>query len=179
ADFGRTTISGYEKIALKLAEGPDGHPGDDDEHDAEKGRAPERHVRPLYRRFEYLQHRILLHIQDELSEMEEKLGEMDKWIAEQSTLRDQQGMAAPASRRLEARYGNDVHARRTLLLGDIYVKLGQYSDAMTAYANLGATLVPAAKSDIAAYESWMVENAPVDDAETRFLARHRDLGRVS
>ncbi|KAK8153505.1 hypothetical protein BKA80DRAFT_37102 [Phyllosticta citrichinensis] len=50
---------------------------------------------------------------------------------------------------------------------------------MTAYANLGATLVPAAKSDIAAYESWMVENAPVDDAETRFLARHRDLGRVS
>ncbi|KAK8178700.1 hypothetical protein BC567DRAFT_86610 [Phyllosticta citribraziliensis] len=128
ADFGRTTIAGYGKIALKLAEGPDGHPGDDDEHDAEKGRAPERHVRPLYRRFEYLQHRILLHIQDELSEMEEKLGEMDKWIAEQSTLRDQQGMAAPASRRLEARYGNDVHARRTLLLGDVYVKLGQYSE---------------------------------------------------
>ncbi|KAK8206039.1 hypothetical protein IWZ01DRAFT_529442 [Phyllosticta capitalensis] len=179
AEFGRTTIAGYEKMAMKLAEGPDPHPGDDDEHDAEKGRAREGHVRPLYRRFEYLQHRILLHIQDELSELEEKLSEMDKWIAQQSALRDQQGMAAPASRRLEARYGNDVHTRRTLLLGEIFVKLGQYNSAMTAYANLVATLAPAQKTDMAAYESWIREHAPIDAAETRFLARHADLGTVS
>ncbi|KAL1632111.1 hypothetical protein SLS56_004000 [Neofusicoccum ribis] len=124
-DLSKMTITGYEKLAFALAEKSTRH--DANAAEVERGAHSRRSIRPLYRRFEYLNHRILLHIQDELAELEEELRELDECIAQQQDTAS--GEAQPASRRLESRYGSDLHARRTLLLGNIYSKLGQYSRA--------------------------------------------------
>jgi hypothetical protein len=107
------TLGGYRLIASKLS-GPnkagkklDGPP-------------------PLYRKFEELNHRILLHLQDEIAELEEDLHVLDQHIARlMPPPPDKKPM--PASRRAEARIGGELHYRRTELLGRIFIKLGQYS----------------------------------------------------
>jgi hypothetical protein len=81
---------------------------------------------PIYRRFESLNHRILLQLQDEIAEMEEDLHHMDQADAYERTARH--GQASPASRRLDWQWrGSELHARRLELLGRIYIKVEQYS----------------------------------------------------
>jgi len=113
-DLKRTTIAGYELLASQLA----------------SRNLDEDKVRPVYRRFEHLNHRILLHLQDEIAEMEEELRILDESIA-QMTPATKENVLQPASRRAEARFGSDLHFRRTEVLGRIFVKLGQYSEAPT------------------------------------------------
>lgn len=115
-DLSRTTVVGYELLADKLS-------------GVQKNdmRGPiEGSVVPMYRKFEQLNHRILLHLQDEISEMEEELRYLDECIAQYSPTHEA-GHVQPASRRGESRYGGALQYRRTDLLGRIYLKLGQYS----------------------------------------------------
>lgn len=87
---------------------------------------------PLYRRFERLNHRILLQLQDEIAEMEEDLQLMDRADAAERAARH--GHTAPASRRLDWQWrGNELHARRLALLGRIYLKVEQYSKRLPQF----------------------------------------------
>lgn len=112
----RSTVIGYELVADKLSEGSK----------SERRRSRGETIVPMYRKFEHLNHRILLHLQDEISELEEELRSLDECIAQYSP-RDGAGLIQPASRRGDARLGIELPSRRTELLGRIYVKLGQYS----------------------------------------------------
>jgi hypothetical protein len=111
-DMKRTTIAGYELLASKLV--------------SRKVDDTDVSVPPVYRRFEHLNHRVLLHLQDEISELEEELRILDESVA-QMTPSTERNVLQPASRRAEARYGSDLHFRRTEILGRVFVKLGQYS----------------------------------------------------
>lgn len=116
-DMSRTTAAGYELLANKLSETP------------KKNNGPGRkagNLVPMYRKFEHLNHRVLLHLQDEVCELEEELRYLDESIIQMSP-RDDTGHAFPASRRGDARYGSELHYKRTELLGRIFQKLGQYS----------------------------------------------------
>jgi hypothetical protein len=115
-DLSRTTKVGYELLADKLSE----------RSKAEHRYPDEEAVVPMYRKFEHLNHRVLLHLQDEISELEEELRYLDECVA-QCSPRDAAGLVHPASRRGDARHGSELHFRRTELLGRIYLKLGQYS----------------------------------------------------
>ncbi len=81
---------------------------------------------PIYRRFEALDHRVLLFLQDELSELEEHLQDLDDSMASLSKAKDRE--LTPASRCTEVRYGSQAHMQRTQLLGRIFVKNNQYSE---------------------------------------------------
>lgn len=81
-------------------------------------------VKPIYRKFEALNHRLLLHLQDELSELEEQLHRLD--TTDTQTRRLQDGIL-PASRRAESMAGGELQWRKTDILGKIGFKLGQYS----------------------------------------------------
>lgn len=111
SNLDRTTLAGYELLATKLTEAPPT-------------------IRPAYRKFEKLHHRILLHIQDELCELEEHLRKFDE-ISAQMSIRDKAGGCLPASRRAEVYYGDELHLNRTHLLGQIFVKLEQYRESNT------------------------------------------------
>jgi hypothetical protein len=129
-DMTRNTMMGYELLAHKLT-GLSRNKTDKLEEHA---------VVPMYRKFEQLNHRILLHLQDEISELEEELRDLDECIA-QSSPRGEAGHVHPASRRGEARYGGELHYKRTDLLGRIYLKLGQYSKTPNNTCMLGKTAV--------------------------------------
>lgn len=95
---------------------------------------------PLYRRFEALNHRILLQLQDEIAELEEDLQAMDETDA-RDRRNQQDGEGIPASRRLDWQWrGTEVHCRRLDLLGRIHHKVGQYSKSCLIQHNQVSTL---------------------------------------
>jgi hypothetical protein len=119
-DVTRTTAAGYELLANKLSETPK-----KSNHTVRKTG----NFVPMYRKFEHLNHRVLLHLQDEVCELEEELRFLDDSIV-QTSPRDDAGHAFPASRRGDARFGSELHYKRTELLGRIFQKLGQYSKSV-------------------------------------------------
>ena len=88
------------------------------------GTVEEPKIKPIYRKFEALNHRLLLHLQDELSELEEQLHRLD--TADTQTRR-LQNRILPASRRSEFIAGGELQWHKTDILGKIGFKLGQYS----------------------------------------------------
>lgn len=156
--------TGYDLLASQLSSrrGSLVEPGE---------RAP---LTPLYRRFEGLNHRVLLHMQDELAEMEEHLQELDDYIAH--------AMAAagdpPASRRADARYGGEVQFQRTELLGRIFVKLTQYNDALAAYGRASRETGIPRPEDVQRYRALAARLQPVAAEEMRFLDAPGDLLRI-
>ncbi|PVH96368.1 hypothetical protein DM02DRAFT_477070, partial [Periconia macrospinosa] len=171
SDWGKPTVVGYELLAEKLSESARGN-------QEGSSTSSEGSVVPMYRKFEHLNHRVLLHIQDEIAELEEELRHLDECIA-QCSPRDEAGRIQPASRRGETRYGSELHYRRTELLGRVYLKLGQYNSAMSSFTSLLRDLGPAETADIQAYRAWMEKRTPISNSETRFLELKDDLLAVS
>lgn len=85
-------------------------------------------VKPIYRKFEVLNHRLLLQLQDELSELEEQLHRLDTTDTQTRRLRSS---ILPASRRAEFLAGGELQWHKTDILGKITFKLGQYSKYST------------------------------------------------
>lgn len=110
-------IAGYAHLAYKL-----------------DSSAPQsRHLPPLYRRFEAINHRLLLHLQDEIAQMEEELETLDRQDTEQrvSAAVDKHKTPPAASRRSDIEFGpfSEVHARRTALMERLAFKVAQYSSS--------------------------------------------------
>lgn len=76
---------------------------------------------PIYRKFETLNNRILLYLQDEISEMEESLKELD------SAITHEEGHRA-ASRRSDPMYPSQMKWQRQDLMCRIFSKVEQYSE---------------------------------------------------
>lgn len=102
-------LTGYELLATKLSS---------TEFDADGPR-----IKPMYRKFELLQHRLLLHLQDELSELEDQLEQIDD-ADTQSRMFDRH--VVPASRRTALTTGGGSEYQ-TEILGRIGFKLNLYS----------------------------------------------------
>lgn len=103
-------VTGYELLASQLSTRADIE---------DAGR-----IKPLYRKFEALNHRLLLHLQDELSELEEQLHRLDH--ADTQSRRTERHIV-PASRRAAALAGGELQWHKTDILGRIGFKLAQYS----------------------------------------------------
>lgn len=117
-------ITGYELLASRLAS----HGRDSDDGAT---------IRPMYRKFEALNHRILLHLQDEISELEEQLHRLDH-ADTQSRRTDRQ--IIPASRRAAAQAGGELQWHKTDILGRIGYKLAQYSMLSFSYSSSYVTV---------------------------------------
>ena len=101
----RTSNSGYEFLASNI----------DSRDDAL--------LKPIYRKFETLNNRMLLYLQDEISEMEDQLRDLDDAIANEQ---ESSGLG-PASRRTEAKLPSQLHWHRVDLLHRSFAKVEQYS----------------------------------------------------
>ena len=157
-DLSKLTLTGYEQIALELS-------------------TTESPVKPLYRKFEYLNHRVLLHLQDALCDLEEELRTIDEAIA-QTEHASPDGQKTPASRRGDAflaRGGSELHNRRANLLGSVLVSTEHYNRALSAYASIAKESVSPDDDQVASYVEWMTKHAPVHPVETRFLRERLDL----
>ncbi|KAJ5188568.1 hypothetical protein N7491_004888 [Penicillium cf. griseofulvum] len=149
---------------------------------------------PLYRRFETINHRVLLHLQDEISQMEEDLHTLDEYEEMHRISAAEQGTKPlPASRRRDAQSQaySSLHYRRMDLMSALIQKTEQYStfsfhiilantltssdNALSAYSKVLQTLPRASEQDITGYRTWMRDHKPVAGIETRFLIHDADL----
>ena len=87
-------------------------------------------LKPIYRKFEMLNNRMLLFLQDEISEMEDQLKELDDAIAHE----EQSSAGRSASRRAEAKLPSQLQWHRLDLLGRSFAKIEQYSEKGSAKA---------------------------------------------
>ncbi|KAI9147736.1 hypothetical protein HJFPF1_12767 [Paramyrothecium foliicola] len=152
--FGRPPLSGYELLAAKLSGSLGGPP-----------------IKPIYRRFEALNHRLMLHLQDELAELEEQLHALD---ALDTQARQHPGGVFPASRRQDSPNPNAPSAQRTDLLGRIGYKICQYHQVVTSFREL-QELEPPSMPDIQEYRTYLAAGHPVVEDEARFLDLTDDL----
>lgn len=85
---------------------------------------------PLYRRFEHLNHRVLLHLQDEIAEMEEDLQTLDELEEGYRSSTAEREKNKTASRRLDAQAqsSSTLHSRRQILMEMLIQKTEQYSE---------------------------------------------------
>lgn len=90
-------------------------------------------LQPVYRTFETLNHRILLYLQDEISELEEGLRAVDAAIAQSEKA---VGLVA-ASRRMEMKMPSQLQWQRMELVGRSMAKLDQYSESFDPWQGGG------------------------------------------
>lgn len=135
----------------------------------------------MYRRFEALNHRILLHLQDELCELEEQLRRLDTADTHSRHVRDNSGKdtrIVPASRRHSAAYsGPQLEWHKTDLLGRIGFKLSQYNQALASF-HATDVLAPPQPEDVNAYRTYLSSEHPIAEQETHFLDPTDDLVSV-
>lgn len=155
-------ITGYELLATKLASTSS---TDVDEH----------RIKPMYRKFEALNHRLLLHLQDELVELEEQLHRLDH-ADTQSRRMDRH--IIPASRRAAEQAGGELQWHKTDVLGRIGFKLAQYNQALSSF-NSTQSLSPPSLDDIDDYRDYLYAEQPIAEAETHFLDPEEDLVTIS
>ncbi|CAI7649115.1 unnamed protein product [Penicillium bialowiezense] len=134
---------------------------------------------PLYRRFESINHRVLLHLQDEISQMEEDLHTLDEYeeMHRFSTAEQEGTKPLPASRRRDshAQAYSSLHYRRMDLMSALVVKTEQYNNALCAYSKVLQTLPAAPSNDIDKYRTWMKKQHPIASVESKFLDHRTDL----
>lgn len=114
-------VTGYELLASQLSSRPTPRGSESGESSEIGGNGK---IKPIYRKFEALNHRLLLHLQDELVELEEQLKRLD--CTDTQSRRTDTGIV-PASRRASAAAGGELQWHKTDVLGKIGWKLGQYS----------------------------------------------------
>ncbi|KAK1757101.1 hypothetical protein QBC47DRAFT_297930 [Echria macrotheca] len=167
-------MSGYELLAAKLSS-PDSSRSRRRSYSSNKTPSTEEtetaQIRPIYRRFETLNHRLLLHLQDELSELEEQLHRLDTADTQTRRLAN---CILPASRRAEFMAGGELQWHRTDILGKIGFKLGQYNHVLTTFKET-QSLPSASLSDIETYRTYLATQNPIAEIETRFLDPADDL----
>ncbi|KAL7918777.1 hypothetical protein ACQKWADRAFT_231849 [Trichoderma austrokoningii] len=147
-------LSGYELLVARLT-----------------GSMTGKKLAPIYRRFEALHHRLLLHMQDELTEMEEQLRNLD---AADTQLRKHHGGIHPASRRLESNSSTDAIWRRRDLIKSIAEKLYQYNQVITSF-NATYGLPEPSLQEVLAYQSYLRDFNPIVEGESQYLDFAGDL----
>ncbi|KAL8940045.1 MAG: hypothetical protein Q9216_003019 [Gyalolechia sp. 2 TL-2023] len=158
-------------------------------------------LKPVYRKFETLNNRILLYLQDEIAEIEAELEQLDASISQ-----EEQSLGKsryPASRRAEAKAPSPLQWHRKNLLDRCASKIDTYSEyrdrrevvvgspsfanltnaspdrTLSSYSNLTQTLAPSSKSDIKTYRRWIVKHNPIAKSEALFLSHDNDLVTIS
>ncbi|GAW17774.1 hypothetical protein ANO14919_072410 [Xylariales sp. No.14919] len=128
-------------------------------------------LRPIYRRFETLNHRILLHLQDEICELEEQLRRLDAVDTQNRRLPN--GII-PASRRAESMSSSELHWHKTDILGKIGFKLEQYNRVLSSFRETLSLSAPSS-ADLQEYRGFLSSYAPIAEIETQFLDATDDL----
>ncbi|TGJ83794.1 hypothetical protein E0Z10_g4944 [Xylaria hypoxylon] len=128
-------------------------------------------LRPIYRRFETLNHRVLLHLQDEICELEEQLRRLDAVDTQNRRLPNG---VLPASRRAESMSNSELQWHKTDTLGKVGFKLEQYSRVLSSFRETLSLSAPS-PADIHEYRGFLSSYAPIAETETQFLDATDDL----
>lgn len=132
------------------------------------GSRDEASLMPIYRKFETLNNRILIYLQDEIAKMEEGLKRLD------ATITEEDGQVTHLMAPMHT-YPSQSKWQRHELICRILAKVEQYNTALSSYSNLTKSLQPASQTDIHSYHEWITKHAPLLQEETEFLHNGADL----
>ena len=133
----------------------------------------EEKIRPIYRRFETLNNRILMVMQDEIVTIEKDLAIVDRQIA------DLEGSTPPpASRRSELQTPTPMQWHRMQLVGMLIPKLSQYNRTLASYQSV-VNMPTTSVDQIKQYKDLLEQYEPLVSSETAFLDETIDLVTVS
>ena len=149
---------------------------------------------PLYRTFTTLNHRILLHLQDEICQLESQLHYLDTRISRISLFassdptygtadpscgtnpnRPPTRPTTPASRRLSTSNPTPLHYQRTDVVAKIFAKLGQYEQKLCSFEKAAVCGPSAKKGDVEKYRKFLDERGGVICEEERSFLDQKDL----
>ncbi|KAI8676762.1 hypothetical protein LRP88_10219 [Fusarium phalaenopsidis] len=128
-------------------------------------------VRPLYRRFEWLHHRLLLSYQDRLVELEDELIELD--AVSTATRRREGRRDLPCSEREERSEDSPYRRDKARAMRDIGHVLDAYTHLLASLGTI-QKLPAAAADDKRAYRAFLAQRNLIVQPETEFL-RATDL----
>ncbi|KAI4157645.1 MAG: hypothetical protein LQ342_008111 [Letrouitia transgressa] len=134
-------------------------------------------LKPIYRKFETLNNRILLSLQDEICELEADLDRLDAAIAHEAHSAGDGGK--PSSRRAEAKLPSQLQWQRMELMARCAQKIDMYNRTLTSYASLTQTLSPASSPEVSVYRKWISKHNLIVESETSFLRHRSDLLSIS
>ncbi|KAG5974998.1 hypothetical protein E4U58_002255 [Claviceps cyperi] len=146
--------SGYHLLATKLSGDSCGQP-----------------IAPIYRKFDALTHRLLLYMQDEISDLERQLISLE---AKDTARRSYAGGVVPASQRHDRWTNSNLAHQRTEILGLIGYKLSQYNNVLESFCKVQNIPAPTWR-DIHLYKSYLATSKLIVDDESRFLDASSDL----
>lgn len=152
-------VTGYELLASRLSS-----------YSASAEDGNESRIRPMYRKFEALNHRLLLHLQDEIGELEEQLHRLDS-ADTQSRRTGADGSVLPASRRAQQLAGGELQWHKTDILGRIGFKLAQYSTSFTAILHASSNMLTIHRPSTSSLQHYILPHPCCPD-------RHHCLSRV-
>ncbi|MCJ1477072.1 hypothetical protein MMC13_005743 [Lambiella insularis] len=127
-------------------------------------------VKPVYRKFESLNNRALLCLQDDISDLETRLHHIDQAIAAAGNDGKRKEMSANG----EIDESRHLRWQRRELIGQILTNLDQYNRALSSYSDVTKQVNDAAPTDIEAYKAWMSEHSSTNDTQN-ILDYHKDL----
>ncbi|KIW11331.1 hypothetical protein PV08_10631 [Exophiala spinifera] len=129
---------------------------------------------PVFRRFQKSNYRMLLQLQDEISEMEDDLAALDLKDSRRRLKVD--GSTSPASRRLSWEWTqSDLQSHRLEVLGRLYIKLEQYYQALLSAQKVQRLSASPTQPDLERFRTWMREKNPLSAPESKFLDHEDDL----
>ncbi|KAM0196887.1 hypothetical protein ACHAPA_006198 [Fusarium lateritium] len=118
-------------------------------------------IKPLYRRFDWLHHRILLYHQDRLGDLEQELIHLD-------SITTRNGGHMSVSNREEREAKHTIHRERHRLVQDIESQLRKYRNAISSLEDMQKLPAPN-DDDIQAYKTFLNQRQVLIEEETRFL----------
>ncbi|KAG6010541.1 hypothetical protein E4U21_005894 [Claviceps maximensis] len=128
-------------------------------------------ISPIYRRFDALNHRLLLYMQDEIADLERQLTSLE---AKDTVKRSYAGGVLPASQRQDRLIDSSLAHQKTEILGLIGYKLSQYNHVLASYCKVQDIPAPTWR-DIHMYKNYLATSKLIVDDETRFLDASNDL----
>ncbi|KAK2737299.1 hypothetical protein FQN57_000383 [Myotisia sp. PD_48] len=135
----------------------------------------------IYRKFESLNHRVLRHLQDEITQLEDDLTTLDELEAAHNNPASTR--SSPRQKILAAKY-NDLHIedysvlqyKRNDLLDKMITKTEKYNRALCAFSKVMRTLPHASEKDIELYHtSVQAPSSTATKTERRILDHKADL----
>ncbi|KAL9085428.1 MAG: hypothetical protein Q9159_004717 [Coniocarpon cinnabarinum] len=151
-------LSTYDLLASRLSN-----------ESQQDGKAP-----PLYRRFGRLSHRMLLHFQDVIAELEDQLQALDTSIANCKSSID-----SPESRRLDQRYLAELNHRRSYVFAEVFKKTQEYNQALMYHNTTVKQSQSARAADIDRYRDLTRHLSTKVPDQLRFLEHDDDLMNLS
>ncbi|MCJ1250083.1 hypothetical protein MMC30_007309 [Trapelia coarctata] len=127
--------------------------------------------KPFYRKFETLNNRVLLHLQDEISKLESQLHQLDKAISGLGESSEEDARSTKDGLSMSV----GLEWQRKELVGRIGAMLDQYNRTLSSYSSICRHLDSVPTAEISAYKDWMEGHPPSGETESAFVHHEQDL----